>query len=104
MVYEEGSERWRCWWGQPLGPFHVEIGFRDDKYEPSLYIMEGDSRFMARMTHYQIQSGLIEHKDFAVVTKDAIYQRLLQGVYDMMIDQHPVRPIHKKLVDLTNDP
>lgn len=104
MGYEEGSERWRYWWGQPLGPIHIEIGYRDDEYDPSIYIMEGDNRYMARMTHYSIQSGLIEHHDFAAITKNAIHQRLLKGVYDMMIENNPIMPIHKKLVDLTDDP
>lgn len=66
--------------------------------------MEGDSRFIARMTHYSIQSGLIEHHDMATVAKDAIYKRVLQGVYEMMIEKNPLMPIHKKLVNLTDDP
>ena len=26
LAYGEGAERWRVWWGQPLGPLHIEIG------------------------------------------------------------------------------
>ena len=39
-----------------------------------------------------------------MVTREAIYQRVQRSVYDMMIEQHPITPIHKKLVDLTDDP
>lgn len=103
VQYTEGQERWRCWWGQPRGPFHVEIGIKEGQ-SPALYIMEGDSREFARMTFYSLESGIIEHHDFVQVTQEAIYQRLRLYIYDFMIERHPIMPIHKKLVDLTGDP
>ena len=104
LAYGEGAERWRVWWGQPLGPLHIEIGIRETEYDPSIYIMEGDSRYIARTTTYSIESGLIFHDNFNSGAKNAIHQRLLQKVFDLMIEKHPIMPIHNRLYNLTQDP